>query len=608
MAAFPGGREGCRRGAWHEGESMFDLIIENAEIVDGSSGKPFKADVGIKGVAIEKIGDLKEAEAERRVDAAGRTVCPGFIDVHSHADLAFFRKDHPELLSPLVKQGITTFMGGNCGMSLSPLTMEHEEGLRLYLEVFTQMDFDKDVRWTDMASFMDLMDAEGILLNAGLLAPHGMMRISALGLELTLADDKAIEVMSRSLVESLEAGAFGLSTGLQYFPGNQSDTRELVELGKTLKKYDAIFTSHLRSYTNTTLGLAIDEVAQVSRKNDIRGQVSHIFCLPWFGPVHRPVLKVLKWLARHPDFSAKYIPDSLIEGQMSKIVKTMEQQRRSGAQIGMDVMPTTAGFTHLMAFFPSWALTGGKEKVMQRVDDPATRREMRDDIEKGRPTWPHRGKNDWSLNVMRQMGWDAVTIMAVHSEKNKPLEGRNFSDLAAEQGKHPFDVMCDLLIEEDGQVLVFESMSEPDDVFTEKYTFPALQDPNTMVVTDTILMGMGKPSYLFYGCYPKFINRYVFEKGLVDLPSAIARCTSLPAEWFGIKNRGLVKEGYFADLLLMDAPNFKTDAVFRDPERHPEGLDMVIINGKVVVDGAEFHPETLPGKMLRRQDQSVPAV
>lgn len=584
---------------------MLDLIIENAEVIDGSGTAAYRADVGVRGAAIEKIGDLSEAEAKRRVDAAGRTVCPGFIDAHSHADLAFFRRDHAEILSPLVKQGITTFVGGNCGMSLSPITDEHREGQRLYLEVFTQMDFDRDVRWDSMGSFMDLMDTEGVLLNAALLAPHGMMRISAIGLELKLASEDDIRKMRAMLEECMDAGAFGLSTGLQYFPGNQSDTRELIELSRSLVKYDGVYNSHLRSYTSTTLPQAIEEVAQVALANDIRGHVSHVFSLPWMGPLHRPGLKVLKWLARHPEFSSRYVPNALMYMEMRNLLKEVERHRRKGARMGMDLMPTTAGFTHLMAFFPSWSLTGGREAVMNRVRDRSVRREMLEDIEKGKPTWPHRGKNDWSLNIMRQMGWDAVTIMAVHSEKNKPLEGCNFAELAEEQGKHPFDVMCDLLLEEEGQVLVFESLSEPDDYFTEKYTFPAIQDPETLITTDTILMGMGKPSYLFYGCYPKFIGRYVFDKKLVDLPSAIKRCTSLPAELFGIENRGRVKEGYFADLLLLRPEDFRTEAVFRDPERHPRGLDMVVINGKVVLDDGLFQPEALPGKILRKQDQSV---
>jgi N-acyl-D-amino-acid deacylase len=585
---------------------MFDLILENADVMDGSGKQSYRADVGIKGSAIEKIGNLKDAETAKRVDVSGKMVCPGFVDVHSHADLTFFREDHPKQLSPLVRQGITTFVGGNCGMSLAPITVENRDGQQTYLEMFTQMDFEKDVRWDSMGSFMEHMDKEGILLNAALLAPHGLMRISARGLELGLASREQLAYMKRALEESLEAGVFGLSTGLQYFPGSESNTAELVELAGPLKRYDGVFTSHLRSYTNTTLPQAIGEVAEVARKNDIRGQISHIFSLPWLGALQQPALKVLKWCIRHGDFAARVVPNPLIQGEMKKILVELERNRRAGAQVGMDVMPTTAGFTHLMAFFPMWVLAGGREKVLSRISDRRTRAEILRDIEEGKPTWPHRGRNDWSLNIMRQMGWDAVTIMAVHSDENKHLEGRRFTEIAEEQGKHPFDVMCDLLLEEDGRVLVFESMGEPDDAFTERYTFPALQDPQTMVVTDTILLGMGKPSYLFYGCYPKFIHRYVYEKGLVDLPGAIARCTSLPARWFGIENRGLLKEGYFADLLVMRPAKFSTRAVFRDPERFPEGLDMVLINGKIVQDEDGIHPEMRPGMMLRKQHQSVP--
>lgn len=343
---------------------MFDLILENADVMDGSGKQSYKADVGIKGAAIEKIGDLKGAGAAKRVDVSGKTVCPGFIDVHSHADLTFFREDHPRLLSPLVRQGITTFVGGNCGMALAPITEEHRDGQQTYLEVFTQMDFERDIHWDTMGSFMDHMDKEGILLNAALLAPHGMMRISAMGLELGLAGKEDIAYMTRSLEESLEAGVFGLSTGLQYPPGLQSDTPELVELGKPLKRYGGIFASHLRSYTNATLPQAIDEVAEVAQKNDIRGQVSHIFSIPWLGWMNKPALVGLKWLANHAGFTTKVVPDSLIFLEMKKILKQLDSLRGKDIQIGMDIMPTTAGFTHLMAFFPMWALTGGGSRCL----------------------------------------------------------------------------------------------------------------------------------------------------------------------------------------------------------------------------------------------------
>lgn len=579
---------------------MFDLIIDNATVIDGSGGRPYGADVGITGALIEAIGDLKESEAAKRINAGGQVACPGLIDVHSHADLTMFRDDAAELLQPLVRQGITTFVGGNCGMALAPVTEENREGLKTYLEVFTQMDFDTAIRWKSMGEFMDHAGEKGLLLNMALLVPHGMLRISALGLEDKPADGEAMKMMRRLLEESMEAGAFGLSTGLQYFPGLFSDTAELVGLSRPLSRYGGIFTSHLRSYTATTLGKAIDEVGEVARTCGIRGQVSHIFSIPWAGPLHPLALKGLKWMCRHPELTLKFTPAFALDASMNVVLKRLEKNRAGGADVAMDIMPTTAGFTHLLAFFPPWVLTGDRGKVLARVSDPAQRKEMLRDIEKGKPAWPHSGRNDWSLNIMRQMGWDAVTIMAVHSEKNRHLEGRLFTDIAEERGKHPFDVMCDLLIEEDGQVLVFESMSEPDDAFTERYTFPALQDPGTMITTDTILMGAGKPSYLFYGCYPKFFGRYVGEKKLLDLPEAVRRCTSLPAEFFGIGKRGLVKEGCYADLLVMDPGAFRTEASFRDPERFPTGLDTVIINGTPVVEGGQVVTGTPVGRMLRK--------
>jgi N-acyl-D-amino-acid deacylase len=578
---------------------MLDLILENARVLDGTGKEAFTADVGLSGERIEGIGNMKDAEAARRVDISGKTVCPGFIDVHSHADMAFYRKDHPQLLAPLVEQGITTFVGGNCGMALSPITREHNNEQMLYLEMLALTDVSKEVHWDTMDSFMDVMDSEGILLNCALLAPHGVIRLSACGLENRLANREEIKYMRRVVEKCMQAGAFGLSTGLQYPPGNQSDTEELMELGKSVARYGGIFTSHLRSYTANTLGKAMEEVAEVVRKNDIRGQISHIFSMPWFGPVHRPVLNGLKWLTRHQGI-ARAVPDFAIEMDMKMVLSRLEKMRAEGAQLGMDIMPTTAGFAPFIAYFPPWALTGDRETIMGRFKDKATRAEMRSDIEHGKPTWPHRGKNDWSLNLIQLMGWDGITIMAVSSEKNKHLEGRCFTDLAEEQGKHPFDLMCDLLVEEEGHVMTYTSLAEPDDAFTERYTFPAIRDPLTMISTDTILMGVGKPCYLVTGCYPKFIGRYVNEKGLVDLPDAVRRCTSIPAEWFGIKDRGEVKEGYFADLLVMRPGEFKTDANFLQPERCPEGLDMVLINGKVVVEDGRCRTEPRAGKMLRK--------
>ena len=513
---------------------MFDLILEHAHIIDGSGRPAYRADVGIMGDRIAAIGDLGTAEGRLRQDVEGRVVCPGFIDVHSHADLSLFSEDSARLLAPLVEQGITTFVGGNCGMGLAPIGSSNREGIKTYLEVFTQMVFERDVRWESLAGFMEHVEKAGALLNAALLVPHGLLRIAAAGMRDRPANGNDIDCMQSLLAESLEAGAFGLSTGLQYAPGSWSDTRELRQLAGTLKPFDGIFTSHLRSYTSTTLGQAIDEVAEVASTAGVHGHISHLFSIPWMGALHRPGLKVLKWLAAHAELAVKALPTPLLHLEMRRLLGRIERHISQGTHLTMDLMPTTAGFTHLLAFFPPWALTGSREEVLARLRDPLKRAAMLSDIEQGRPAWPHRGRSDWSLNIMRQLGWDAVTIMAVHTQKNRPLEGRRFTEIAAERGKHPFDVMCELLLEENGQVLVFESLGEPDDPFTEQYTLPAITDSGTMITTDTILLGMGRPSYLFYGCYPKFIGRYVTELGLIGLPEAIARCTSLPAREFGI--------------------------------------------------------------------------
>ena len=584
---------------------MFDVIFENATIVDGSGKPSYKADIGINGCTIDVIGDLKGHEANRRVNAEGKTVCPGFIDCHSHADLALFKDDFENILSPLVKQGITTFVGGHCGMGLAPLTEKNSDGLEAYLEVFTQMDYDKDIRWNNAGSFMEFVEKRGMLTNMALLVPHGILRISASGINNRLLDKSEIEHMKNQLIDSMEAGCFGLSSGLQYAPGLNSDTEELVELSKPLAGYNGIHASHLRSYTSSTMPQAIGELGEISRRCGIHTHSAHIFSVPWAGPFQDLALKGLKWLANHADLATKIIPKAILNMEMNRILGLFENERKKGGNVTLDIMPTTAGFTHLLAFFPPWTLVGGKKDILDKISDKDTREIIKRDIEVGKPVWPHRGRNSWSMNFMRLMGWDAATIMAVGSEKNRNLEGRRFTEIGEERGMHPFDVMCDLLLEEDGHVLVFESLSEPDDTFTEGYTFPALIDPSVMITTDTILLGIGKPSYLFYGCYPKFIGRYVFEKGLLDLETAIYKCTGLPAKEFGIENRGLIKEGYFADLLVMDAHNFKTKAVFRDPINHPTGLEMVLINGKAVIEKGEFKKGVLSGMMLKKQDQAV---
>ena len=574
---------------------MFDVLIRNGMVVDGTGAKPFIGDVGIEGDRITLVGKADDAQGKTVIDAAGKVVCPGFIDCHSHADLTVYRPDHDKMLAPLVRQGITTFVGGNCGMSMAPLGGANAEAVRQYIEVFTGSDITRDCPWNTMGQFLDTLDERGVLLNMAVLAPHGLLRLNEMGMARRYATDKELNGMGHALEQALEEGAIGLSTGLQYYPGSQSDTREMQHMGQILKKYDAIFTCHLRSYS-ATLPQAIDEVLDISRKNGIRGQVSHLFWIPDYGPAGPAMRAVIRQLTKIPE---RWMPPIPLDGPLAQRIDQVMQANAAGAAVGIDVMPTTTGFTHLLAFFPPWALEGGRDDVLVRMRDPEARRRMKVSIKNGDMKWPHVEGDSWSMNFFKVMGWECSTIMAVVSEKNKRYEGMNLMEVAQEQGKHPLDAACDLLLEEDGHVLVFETMGEPDSALAERSMFAPLKHPNVSVSTDTILMGIGRPSYLFHGCYPKFLGRYVREKHMLPLEAAVRKMTGLPAEHFGLKSRGKIAAGAFADVVIFDDATIASGATFQEPDRPPVGIEQVFINGKMVVDHGTVNAGPRAGQVLR---------
>ncbi len=379
-------------------------------------------------------------------------------------------------------------------------------------------------------------------------------------------------------------------------PGSQSDTRELIVLGGVLRKYEGIFTSHLRSYSNT-LDRAIAEVVEVAEKNEIRAQLSHLFWLPDYGMFAPFMQALIRGLAR---LSKWWTPPLPLDKPMAAYLEGMTSARTRGVDVRADIMPTTTGFTHVLAFFPPWSITGTREEVIARFRDPEQRRRVRHSIEHGKMEWPHTGPDAWTLNLFRLMGWGCARIMSVATEKNRRYEGMSVAEIGRERGVHPFDAVCDLLIEEDGHVLVFESMAEPDDAFTERSMFAGLFHPEVMISTDAILMGEGRPSQLFYGCYPKFLSRYVRDQQRLPLEAGIRKATGLAAEHFNLKGRGNIEAQAFADVLIFDYQKLGTPATFNNPAQFPTGVEHVFINGKHVVEGDTYRPDAMAGKLLRR--------
>ena len=579
--------------------TMADVIIKNGTVINGTGRRAFSADVVIDGPRISSVGPGHGVTARRVIDARGKVVCPGFVDIHSHADLFAYNPDHPRVFEPLIRQGITSFLGGNCGFGLAPIDRQRNvEAQQIYLEGVTSQF--EEFCWSSTGEFLETLERRKVALNVGLLCPHGLIRLQAMGPSGGHASGGDVRRMGKTLEQALEEGAFGLSTGLQYFPGLHSNTEELVSLGTYLKRFDGRFTSHIRSYTTNTLQLALDEVAQVATHNGVHAQVSHIFTLPWMGRLNDAFIKGVKFLTKHHKLANAVVPDAWISADMRRIVAGLDAQLQQGIRMGMDMMPTTTGFTHLLAFLPPWVLEGGGEEINRRLSSPEVRQRIIRDVEQGEPVWPHNGNNDWSLNFFRLFGYDCAIIMAVGSSKNKHLEGKSLVDIARDRGQHPAEAAMDLLLEEDRQVLVFGSLGEPEDPFTVRTQYPALAHPEVSIVTDTLLMGIGKPSYLFYGCYPRFLGHHVGKMGLLDLETAIRKCTLLPAQSAGFRDRGKLAGGCFADVVIFDRESISTDADFLHPDRFPQGIEHVLINGQVVLDGGVYDEKALAGMVLRR--------
>lgn len=576
---------------------MFDLLILNGTIADGT-GKPcYRADIGIRGERIVDVGMLDGASAATVVDASGKMVVPGFIDIHSHADFVLPLDGHNEILKPLVMQGVTTLIGGNCGFSCSFIPPARRKDILAHLETLNGQSMDATASWTTPVEYMEHVERKGMLLNAGILAGHGTLRIAASGLVTRLLTVEEKDLLERYLEECMAAGCFGMSTGLQYFPGLQSDLDELVGCGKVLKKYGGVFTSHLRSYSHT-LDRALDEVFQVGLGSDIPVQVSHLYWQPYskgLTGITKAVIQAGSFLYRRLG-----IPIPVEKGLEPKL-ELIQKKRDEGLRIHFDMVPTSQGFTELFAFLPPYASEGSKSQALERLKDRTFRKRVLSDINNVEPLWPHRDGATWSFNYLKMTGWNGLRVMAVASEHNRWMEGMSFPEIGKREGKHAFDVICDLLIEEKGQVMVFHTPTKPDDPFSFRSMWSGFAHPLSMPSTDTILRPVGRPAHVFYDCFPRFIDFFVKEKKILTIEEAVKKCTSLPARAMNIEERGTIEKGNYGDIVVLDLPRLGSAATFNNPSVHPEGIDSVFVNGKAVVLKGSFNREALPGKMLRRQ-------
>ncbi len=529
---------------------MYDLIIRNAQVIDGTGNPWFGADVAISGASIAAVGRVT-GDARRVIDAAHLCMCPGFIDVHGHGDFTPFDKT---VVDYKLRQGITTEVNGNCGFSAAPLDSATMELVKRAVEGFIAPEQGVPWNWRSLGEYLDTIAQAQLAINIAPLIGHGALRAAAMGYEQRAPTAAELSKMKALLEESMEQGAFGLSTGLVYVPGTYAQTDEIIELSKVAARYGGLYATHMRN-EGDGLFEALDEAIQIGRQAEIPVQISH----------HKAAGR-----RNH--------------GKVRDTLKRLEDERAQGLEITVDQYPYTAGSTMLQSVLPPWAQVGGVPQVLERLRDPATRRE----IQAAMAADPEHGQN-----LLRGSRWDEILIASVKTAPNKVYEGKNLQQIAHMRGEEPLESVFNLLLEEECAVAMITFSMAEEDVRT------VMRHPATMVGTDGI-WSHGKPHPRIYGTYPRILGMYVREEKLLSLEEAVRKMTSFPAQKFGLWKKGIVREGMDADLVIFDPNTIAERSSYQDPHRYPAGIPYIVLNGHVVVDEGRFTGK-LAGKVVRKR-------
>jgi len=540
----------------------FDLVIRRGFIVDGTGSPGFRADLAVNGGKIVKIAKTIEEGAKRVIDASGLAVCPGFIDMHTHSDFVLLVNPRAE---SKVRQGVTTEVIGNCGESAAPA-----KGVALERAERVMSRYGGEVEWTSFSDYLDLLERRGIALNVAALVGHGTVRMCVMGMENRPPTKEELKEMRDLVSEAIEAGAFGMSSGLVYPPGRYASTDELIELCKVVASYNGIYASHIRGERETIVE-AVKEAIEIGRRSGVSVQISH-----------HPA-KIGGW------------------GKSRETLKLIEEARKEGIDVNCDLHPYIAGSTGLSALLPPWVQEGGPEKIVERLKDRELRRRIREDMIEERVPGPG------PCGLVKRGMWDK--IMLAYCEKNKDLIGLDFEEIARRRGKDPFEAYFDLLVEEEARGMVVGFYYNEEDIRR------VLLHPTSMIGSDGYALapygplGKGRMHPRSYGTFPMVIRKYVrgesrkelvYDEGakLLTLEEAVMKMTSVAAKKLGLKDRGILKEGMCADIVVLDPERVKDRATYLDPYQFPEGIEYVIVNGEIVVDEGE-HTGALPGTVLR---------
>lgn len=510
----------------------YDILIKGGTVLDGKGGKPVETDLAIKGDKIGTVGKLDNATSEKTIDASGKYVTPGFIDITNHSDTHLTLFKYPELKS-LVMQGITTIVGGNCGASLAPLgSKDALDSIRKWAD-----PSEINVDWAEMHEFLEVVDKIRPEVNFGTLVGYGTLRRGVLGNEIRPLEKEELEKVKLLLQKALDEGALGLSLGLSYGHERVSTTEEITDVAKVLAGKKGIVKLHLRSEGKDLLA-SVNEAIRIARDARVPVHINHLKVI---GKKSWPLLK--------------------------KALSLIANANQSGVSLTFDVSPYNATGSPLYLLVPPWARGGGFEELFRRIDDPDEKQKI---IE---------GLKEYTLH------FDKILVV---SADVKSVVGKTIAEVAAQAELSPEEALLELIRANEGRVTISGKTIHPQN------TEMAILDPASFIATD----GEGyneeevKSGNLVhprsFGAFPHFWHRFVNDKKLIAPEKAVVKMTSGPAERLGIFRRGVIADGNFADIVIFDPLIWRDRATYKNPYRYAAGLEWVIINGKVAVEGGKY--------------------
>ncbi|MEB3103150.1 N-acyl-D-amino-acid deacylase family protein [Ferviditalea candida] len=516
---------------------MFDLVIRNGTIIDGSGKDGFIGDIAVQDESIVGIGRIEE-QGIIEIDGTGMIVCPGFIDAHTHSDLSLLER--PEC-SEKITQGVTTEILGNCGFSVAPIAkVPAVQSFRSYSGPVLGYP-NREWSWESYSDYLSTVAAAKPAVNFASLIGHGTLRAVVMGFDNRKPTEQELERMAALLDESMQQGALGLSTGLVYVPGTYSDEDELIALARVVVSHGGIYATHLRNQADGLVD-SVEETIRVGMQSGVAIHISH----------HKTVGERNQ---------------GLVHQTLSLLDETMEK----GIFTSSDMYPYLSGSTTMAALLPAWLLEGGIDRMIERLSDPQIRKRAANDIELGIEGWENR---------LEVIGFHNVIVNSFQTEANKKFQGLSLKEVAQLRDEAVLECMFNLLIEENGEINVLLKNS------TEADLQEVLRHPRTVVGSDGLFSG-DTPHPRLYGTFPRVLHRYAAELNALSLTEAIHKMTGLTSEIFHLGKVGFLRSGFRADIVVFDPQEIKDLATFEHPKVFSSGIKHVVVGGKLALqDGS----------------------